>query len=188
MSAETIIWSLVSDLTTRVYRTAAPHNPALPFLLIQLLPSMHEHVLGCAAGCLNAFVQFDVISRDQDECISIIEAVRNRLNGYSDENVIYATITDEQDLSIPPDDASSQWLCRKVARYSIRINETLPSLSYEAIVESIFQNQGVASFYLSNAPFCEKSPTRCFFLLAGIQSKFRHRRSPSSQLFRYAPR
>lgn len=127
MSAETIIWNLVSDLTTRVYRTAAPHNPTLPFLLIQLLPSTHEHVLGGAAGCFNAFVQFDAISRDQDECISIIEAVRNRLDGYSGENVIYATITDEQDLSLPPDDASSEWLFRKVARYSIRINESLPA-------------------------------------------------------------
>jgi len=128
MSAEKIVWNIVDDLTTRVYRSNAPSNPVLPYMLIQLLPSTHESYLGDAnAGTFKALFQFDVLSRDQDEAITIIEALRNRLQGYSDADVVVARIVDEQDLSVAPADGSDEWLYRKTARYSIRINEALPS-------------------------------------------------------------
>lgn len=128
MSAEVIVWNLVKNITERVYLSTAPHNPVKPFLLVTLVSGTHEHVLGGAAGVLNAEFQFDAISNDLHEAIDMIEEVRNRLDGYSDENILWSVIQLEQDLSLPPtDDASPNWLFRKAARYMIRVKESIPT-------------------------------------------------------------
>jgi len=127
MSAEVIVWNLVKDITERVYLSTAPHNPTKPFLLVTLVSGTHEHVLGGAAGVLNAEFQFDAISDDLHDAIEMIESVRNILDGYADESILYSTIQLEQDMSLPPNDSSPDWLFRKAARYMIRVKESIPS-------------------------------------------------------------
>ena len=125
MSAETIVFDLVKNVTSRVYRQNSGQNPILPFLEIHLLSSGHDHVLGGPAGVFNGVFQCDAVSRDMDECISIIEDIRQILDGYSDNNVVYSTILDENSEAMPPKDGSHEWLYTKQARYSIRIRETI---------------------------------------------------------------
>ena len=123
MSYEVTVCNLVSDITDRVYLGAAPHNPTLPYLLVQLVNAQHEHVLGGPGGLIRATMQFDAIGRDQHDVLEIISDVRNLLDGYSDNDVLYALVLDEQDLTLPPNDASPEFLYRRVARYLIRIRE-----------------------------------------------------------------
>ena len=126
MSAEIIVWDLVKDLTPRVYLNNAPQNPQRPFLLVTLVGGSHDHVLGGAAGVFNAEFQFDAVSDEQADCISIIESIRQKLDGYSDSNVMYSVVLLDDWADMMPDDNSDQYIYRKAARYSIRIRESIP--------------------------------------------------------------
>lgn len=123
MNYEISIWNLVKEIAPRVYLGAAPHNPTLPYLLVQLVNAEHEHVLGGPGGLVRATMQFDAIGRDQDEVLAMISDVRALLDGYSDNTILYSMILDEQDLSLPPHDAAPEFLYRRVSRYLIRIKD-----------------------------------------------------------------
>ena len=125
MNYEIAIWNLVKDVTERVYLGAAPHNPTLPYLLVQLVNCTHDHVLSDGPmGHVRATIQFDAIGRDQDEVISMISDVRALLDGYSGGSVAWSAILDEQDETLPPNDDSPSFLYRRVARYLIRLQES----------------------------------------------------------------
>lgn len=125
--------SAITDLVgTRVYPHHLPQsNTVYPALTIQLIDSQHVHHLQGASGVATARVQIDCWSDMLSEVVTLAEAVRNAMQGFSGTmdgvNVHFIQLAGTRNVHEAPQDGSDNWTYRKTCDYMIKYTESLPS-------------------------------------------------------------
>ena len=122
----------VTDLVgQRVYYIHLPQEPTLPAIAIRQVGSEHEHHFEGAAGLVETTIRFSVFSTDLEEVISITEALRQVLHGYSGPmgslSVGFCYLEEIEDDAFKPDDASDAWVYLRASDFTFRHQETVPT-------------------------------------------------------------
>ncbi|WP_339684233.1 tail completion protein gp17 [Gimesia maris] len=123
----------ITDITgTRIYPHHLPQSvTSYPVLTITLVSNSHGHHLTSASGETTARVQLDSWSESLSDAVSLAEAVRGELQGFSGTmdtvTIHFIQLDNEQNLSEPPIDASDDWMYRKSQDFLVKYSETIPS-------------------------------------------------------------
>ncbi len=89
MTIETALFSelsttaeVIAVVGTRIYPQVAPATVAYPFIVYSVISSLPEHHAGGASDLTNVSLQIDVWAETVGELLTIVEVIRNDLDGF----------------------------------------------------------------------------------------------------------
>lgn len=129
LTGSSAVAALVGD---RVYADQAPQRPTTPYMTYRAVSGEHLFGVGGAIGLVRERVQLDVWSTSSVERRSIVEAIRNLVDGFKGafgtENlsVRYIELEGPRHVYDPPSDASSLGLYRATVDLRIVYAESIP--------------------------------------------------------------
>ena len=75
--------SITALVSTRIYPEVAPDSAAYPFITYNIFGESHDHAMQGATGLTNPTLQLDVWADTIADRVTISEAIRNALDGYT---------------------------------------------------------------------------------------------------------
>ncbi len=131
--------SAVTSVTgTRVYSDFMPQNNAIyPAIFCSQVSQLPAHTLETGGGYAESRVQIDVFANHASDRDSLVEVLRNELQGFpqnGEGSALAATATSivyrgSRDLYEPPTDNSDKGLFRNSTDYWVRHLQAVPSFA-----------------------------------------------------------
>ena len=91
-----------SPETYRIYPVFAPESKAVPLIIYRVISQLRDHTFDGPRSVVRTRVQIDIFSGSYTQSVTLSEAIRLSLNGYSDVmgdmDVHYATFENRQDF------------------------------------------------------------------------------------------
>ena len=126
------ITALVSD---RIYMDVAAEGAAMPYLVFTRVSTVPDYLMGGQSGLTTARFQFDAISDEKMDVMSVAEQLRLALSGYGPATMGGAggAEVDWCSLELMQDDFADETgrfsgIYRRLTDYYIHYRETVPSL------------------------------------------------------------
>lgn len=91
--------TLLKAQGTKVYPNRAPDTASAPFMIYTQVSTPREVALDGPVGVAHATYRVDIYHTTYDAALTLSDAVRLSLNGYSGGDIQYIDLVQQQDLS-----------------------------------------------------------------------------------------
>jgi len=110
-------------VSSRIYPKCAPASATLPFIIYRRVSGGPLNTMGGPIATQNVHVETVCVAESEAEVISLTDAVRSALNGWTDTtgtpSVTSCMLTDEDEDYEPPTDGSDSGIHIRTHDYSV---------------------------------------------------------------------
>jgi len=137
LRSRTSITDIVGD---RIYSYHLPQGTSYPAIVYRIITSTHDHSIDVspALGMMKCRIQLDLMSDRLHEVSILTEVIRQEMDGLSNSPMGNATcvrckLINELGSIAEPENASDNWIYRRIADYHIRYRIPVPTLGAAGI-------------------------------------------------------